>query len=356
MRARLSLIHGKGKLIVTLVLITSSLLVADYCLGIISIILEKDFETEFSYPLDIDNFPALIENFRNGEAVDHEPINRLYSKPRFLEKADASCDDFHFLLIITVKSAPYNVKNRNAIRSTWGNPQYLKNISNFIKSKKITTLSSSNKNVLPRHRTREPKTFFKLVFLIGLTPSQDSGDNSQKIVFQKNSGDSEAQVNDLTKSKDTLENHSSHHAGINDKLEEDINNESVLNKDIVRIETIDSYTNNTFKTMMAIRFLEEICTDYEYALLVDDDMYISVKNVLTFLESPATYPDGETETSGSDTIGQIVDANRLFAGKVIFNKPIRQRIGKAFFHAHLFFPHAKKNQCKLFIQACMLLC
>lgn len=330
---------------------------ADYCLGIISIFLEKDFETEFSYPLDIENFPALIENFRNGEAVDYEPINRQYSKPRFLEKADSSCDDFHFLLIITVKSAPSNFKNRNAIRSTWGNPQYLKNISNFIKSKKMTTSSTSNKNVLPRQRTREPKTFFKLVFLVGLIPNQDSDDNSQKIVLPKNSDDSEAQVNDLSNSKDTLESHSRHAGGgIKGKLEEDINNESALYKDIVRIETIDSYTNNTFKTMMAIRFLEEICTDYEYALLVDDDMYMSVKNLLTFLESPATYPDGETETSGSDTIGQIVDANRLFAGKVIFNKPIRQRIGRAFFSCTIILFLVERSHDKINDKLCKRAC
>ncbi|ODM96501.1 Beta-1,3-galactosyltransferase brn [Orchesella cincta] len=284
---------------------------------ILHVILEKDFESDFSYPLDVDNFPALIENFRNGDPVEFEPINRLYSRPKFLEKADSSCDDFQLMLIM-IKSAPQNIKRRNVIRSTWGHPQYLKNISNLIRTNKLVT--NSNRLSLPKNH-QEPNAVFKLVFLIGLI----SDDENDKLVVESDV-DNVAQVAvDTSKSlKDTLPQD-----GVTEKqqLERKIRKESKAHKDIVRIDTVDSYSNNTFKTMMGIRWASEICTDFEYALLVDDDMYISIKNLLLFIESPATYPDGYAEDSDSETIGQIVDANRLFAGKVLFTKPIRQRIG-----------------------------
>lgn len=63
-RARLKLVQGKVKLGLSFILCTLSIILIDYFLGLVAIILEKDFESDFSYPLDVDNFPALIENFR----------------------------------------------------------------------------------------------------------------------------------------------------------------------------------------------------------------------------------------------------------------------------------------------------
>ncbi|CAL8112715.1 unnamed protein product [Orchesella dallaii] len=317
MRARFTLIKGKAKLVVTFILCTALVLLVDHFLGLIAVILEKDFESDFSYPLDVDNFPALIENFRNGDPVEFEPINRLYSRPKFLEKADSSCDEFKLMLIM-IKSAPRNLKRRNVIRSTWGHPQYLKNISNLIRTNKLVT--SSNRISIPKNH-QEPNAVFKLVFLIGLI----SDEENDKLDVDSNDDDGALGVGELSKSlKDTLPQD-----GVTEKqqLEKKLRLESTRYKDIVRIDTLDSYSNNTFKTMMGIRWASEVCTDFEYALVVDDDMFINFRNLLLFIESPATYPDGEAEDSDSEPVGQIVDANRLFAGKVLFTKPIRQRIG-----------------------------
>lgn len=317
MRARLLLIQGKVKLGLTFVLVIASIALADYYGGIFSIILEKDFETDFSYPLDVPDFRNLIENFKNGEAVDFEPINRLYAKPRFLEKADSGCDDFQQMTIL-VKSAPSNINKRKVIRSTWGNPDYLRNISDLLKSKKTTVRNNSHKkHTLPKSKNHEPTVLIKLVFLIGLISNHNYASMFDNVKTKDKPADLQ---NNL---KDSLSTPS----GIQQQLEEDIVEESSRHKDIVRIESIDSYANNTIKTMMGIRYLEEICPDFEHALLVDDDMYISIKNLITFLESPVRYPESDIDASGSETIGQMVDTNRLFAGKVLFRKPVRQRLG-----------------------------
>lgn len=265
---------------------------------------------------------------RNGETVDYEPINRLYTKPKFLERGDSKCEDFQ-LMVILVKSAPSNFKRRSAIRSTWGNPNYLRNISNLIRARKLVTSSNNNRFALPNPKKQhEPNVYFKLVFLVGLVPTKDEEESSKKMFPVDSTGEVEKSQETL-RANDKFSNKNAAREKIRKKIEDDIKSESASYKDIVRIETVDTYINNTFKTMMGIRWANEICTDFEYALLVDDDMYISIKNLLIFLESPGTYPDGEPEDPDSELIGkQIVDANRLYAGKVLFTKPIRQRIGK----------------------------
>lgn len=52
----------------------------------------------------------------------------------------------------------------------------------------------------------------------------------------------------------------------------------------------DAYYNNTLKTLLGLRWLVEICPNYRYAYFVDDDMYVSLKNLLKFIRNPAEYP------------------------------------------------------------------
>ena len=53
---------------------------------------------------------------------------------------------------------------------------------------------------------------------------------------------------------------------------------------------IDSYYNNTIKTMMGLRWASEQCPAAKFYLYVDDDYYISTRNVLRFLRHPTGYP------------------------------------------------------------------
>ncbi|XP_065211112.1 beta-1,3-galactosyltransferase brn-like [Planococcus citri] len=59
--------------------------------------------------------------------------------------------------------------------------------------------------------------------------------------------------------------------------------------DIVQADFFDTYYNSTIKTMMAFKWAVRYC-DAKFYLFSDDDMYISVKNVLRFIRNPTEYP------------------------------------------------------------------
>lgn len=61
--------------------------------------------------------------------------------------------------------------------------------------------------------------------------------------------------------------------------------------DIVQAKFIDSYFNNTIKTMMGFRWAIEYCPRSRFFMFVDDDFYVSTKNVLRFLRNPINYPE-----------------------------------------------------------------
>lgn len=66
--------------------------------------------------------------------------------------------------------------------------------------------------------------------------------------------------------------------------------EAAMYKDIVQADFEDSYYNNTIKTIMSFKWLAQYCSNAKFYMFVDDDMYVSVKNVVTFIRNPANYP------------------------------------------------------------------
>ncbi|XP_017883800.1 beta-1,3-galactosyltransferase brn [Ceratina calcarata] len=76
-----------------------------------------------------------------------------------------------------------------------------------------------------------------------------------------------------------------------DELQAKVKIEAAKYKDIVQADFMDSYYNNTTKTMMGFKWLVKYCTNSKFYMFVDDDMYVSVKNVLRFIRNPANYPD-----------------------------------------------------------------
>ncbi|KAK2576786.1 hypothetical protein KPH14_005429 [Odynerus spinipes] len=67
--------------------------------------------------------------------------------------------------------------------------------------------------------------------------------------------------------------------------------EATKYKDIIQVNFIDEYYNNTIKTMIGFKWAVEYCSNSKFYMFVDDDMYVSVKNVLRFIRNPANYPD-----------------------------------------------------------------
>jgi len=74
-----------------------------------------------------------------------------------------------------------------------------------------------------------------------------------------------------------------------ENLQRDIDHESVKYKDIVQANFKDTYFNNTIKTMMAMKWAVKFCSESKFYMFVDDDYYVSTKNVLRFIRNPAYY-------------------------------------------------------------------
>lgn len=75
-----------------------------------------------------------------------------------------------------------------------------------------------------------------------------------------------------------------------EEVEAKLKLEATTHKDIIQADFIDSYYNNTIKTMMAFKWLVKYCSNSKFYMFVDDDMYVSVRNVATFIRNPANYP------------------------------------------------------------------
>ncbi|GBM05255.1 Beta-1,3-galactosyltransferase brn [Araneus ventricosus] len=69
-------------------------------------------------------------------------------------------------------------------------------------------------------------------------------------------------------------------------LQDKIDEEYARNKDLVQADFIDSYYNNTLKTMMGFKWTVQNCPKAQFIMFVDDDMYVSTKNLLKFIRNP----------------------------------------------------------------------
>nr|CAG4646310.1 EOG090X07IA [Macrothrix elegans] len=84
-----------------------------------------------------------------------------------------------------------------------------------------------------------------------------------------------------------------------DDIQRSIDAEDEEFGDIVQSDFMDSYYNNTLKTMSGFRWVVEHCPRARYTVFTDDDMYISTRNILLFLQSPSSYPDVSDDAAQS---------------------------------------------------------
>ena len=92
-------------------------------MGVFVHLFEKDFYTEFTYPLEIDISLLVDRHLGNQSVADVEPINLFaytYTKTSRLK-----CHELvgNVKLLLVVKSALGHFELRQAIRETWGNEQ-----------------------------------------------------------------------------------------------------------------------------------------------------------------------------------------------------------------------------------------
>lgn len=62
-----------------------------------------------------------------------------------------------------------------------------------------------------------------------------------------------------------------------------VEDESILYGDIIQQDFLDSYKNLTLKTVMAFRWVTEICSSAHYVMKSDDDVFINTGNLVKFL-------------------------------------------------------------------------
>lgn len=74
------------------------------------------------------------------------------------------------------------------------------------------------------------------------------------------------------------------------ELQSLINIEQEQFQDIVQANFIDTYFNNTIKTAMGLKWAMEHCSHSRFYMFVDDDYFVSTKNLLRFLRDPLNYP------------------------------------------------------------------
>ncbi|XP_046607362.1 beta-1,3-galactosyltransferase brn [Neodiprion virginianus] len=89
----------------------------------------------------------------------------------------------------------------------------------------------------------------------------------------------------------------------NPELEARLKAEAIKHKDIVLIDFIDTYFNNTIKTMMGFKWAVKYCQNSKFYMFVDDDMYVSLKNVLRYVRHPTGYPDYLKDPKGPEHLG-----------------------------------------------------
>ena len=112
--------------------------------------------------------------------------------------------------------------------------------------------------------------------------------------------------------------------------QDQIDDESQLHHDIVQADFTDSYYNNTIKIMMAFKWAVMNCPQAQHILFVDDDYYVSIKNLLKYIRS---FSDSNNEVLTSD-FSSNDDSDfdgRLYTGFVFpTSTPMRHKISKWF--------------------------
>lgn len=120
----------------------------------------------------------------------------------------------------------------------------------------------------------------------------------------------------------------------NKDLQKKITNESKKYNDIVQAEFIDSYYNNTIKTMIGFKWAANYCNSSKFYFFADDDFYVSTRNVLRFIRNPLQYPlylelPIETIQVKSDVMDYELPPNvKLFSGFVFVSSPHRHHTSK----------------------------
>ena len=77
----------------------------------------------------------------------------------------------------------------------------------------------------------------------------------------------------------------------NSSILDDIIKENDMYNDLIQVDVIENYYNITHKTLMGLRWAYDNCFNAKYFLFIDNDFYLSVKNLLSFVWNPSKYEE-----------------------------------------------------------------
>lgn len=111
------------------------------------------------------------------------------------------------------------------------------------------------------------------------------------------------------------------------ETQDEVDAEYARHKDLIQADFVDAYYNNTIKTMLGFRWAFEHCPKAEFVFFVDDDYYVSVKNLLKFVRNP--WGLSAADSQEENTPAAFVGDGRLWAGFVFSrSRPMRHRWSK----------------------------
>ena len=73
------------------------------------------------------------------------------------------------------------------------------------------------------------------------------------------------------------------------KIPEKLMTESKEHGDIIFEDFIETYRNNTFKTFGGFKWALEVGPKFEFLLMIDDDIYLSIEQAVRFLRQPQLF-------------------------------------------------------------------
>lgn len=67
--------------------------------------------------------------------------------------------------------------------------------------------------------------------------------------------------------------------------------ENDIHLDIVQGSFQDKYYNNTYKMLVTFKWIDQFCSNTKYVLLLDDDYFVNIKNILSFVKDLKRMPN-----------------------------------------------------------------
>lgn len=289
-RLMLKFRRNRNKLIIFVIFL---ILILFYIFGVFFLPFELDFDTNFHYPLHTNNFRYLIEAAKKQNFdEDFLPINNysyLYqlnpAKKCLRPDQNGSIKNslYPTTILLVVKSATCNFILRSIIRQSWGNENRFSDVN----IRTVFMLGNCTKNC--------PNSFL----------------NNPSLMLSRKTN----QFRSLLINNQTL------------NCQQLIEIENEFYGDIVQANFIDSYYNNTLKTMASLQWTVKYCSWIPFFLFVDDDYYVSIKNLLKYLKKPLIDANNENkmiEDDSNDELSNLEFGQPLFTG-FLFSRSRPQR-------------------------------